>query len=319
MTTTATKKKAKTRAKKDVYQIVTDRIVEALEGGIIPWRRPWKRLSNGGLGFPTSVATGKPYHGVNVWLLALTADAMGYASHLWLTFNQAKKLGGRVRKGEKGTQVVFWKVVKKDEADSAGVVREKKMFFLRYYTVFNVEQCDDLPEKFTPLPDEIEESEELADIEMCASIVAEMPGRPTIKHGGDRACYFLGLDKIHMPAKKQFGTMEAYYATLFHELVHSTGAKHRLARHNEDEYKPHIFGSPNYSREELVAETGSAMLCALTGIDLPEIQENEAAYIGNWMKALKADPRAVIVAAGRGMKAADYILGEHETSNDDDE
>jgi antirestriction protein ArdC len=284
--------------KKDVATIVTDRIIEALEKGIAPWARPWKRI--GGVG-PTSFASGKPYRGINVLILEATAMLEGYTSQYWVTYNQAKKLGGNVRKDEKGTPVVLWKPIRKE--NEAGEV-EREYLLMRYFTVFNLDQCEgieapDVPElePFVPL----ERAQELAD---------HMPHRPEVRHGGDAAFYSPTLDRVQMPLAEAFAQSEDYYGVLFHELAHSTGHKSRLDRAGFETAVP--FGSEVYAKEELVAEIAAAIVCAEAQIE-PNI-ERSAAYVESWLKYATDNRDELLKAASAAQKAADAIIGKEESS-----
>lgn len=281
------------KTKPDVYAIVTDKIIAALESGEIPWRKPWKSVGGNG---PMSLQTGKPYRGVNVWILSLTATMNGYGSPYWVTFKQAKERGGTVRKGEKGTQVVLWKPVEKKGENEED---DKRYMILRYFTVFNADQCDglELPEQ-EPLP-------EVDPIEKCEKIVTGYVPGPDISHGGDRACYSPALDRVMMPTRNQFTNSETYYTTLFHELAHSTGHESRLNR--PELIQPMAFGSEDYSKEELVAEMAAAFVCSEAGVEVPT--EHHAGYIQNWLKVLKDDRKFLVQAASKAQKAADLILG----------
>ena len=281
--------------KADSYNVVTDRIIEALEAGIIPWRKPWKSVAGEG---PMSLSTGRPYRGINVWILSVTAQLRGYSSPYWTTFKQAKERGGSVRKGEKGTQVVLWKPFTK-ETEKDGQKREERFLMLRHFTVFNLDQCDGVEApKSEPLPerDPIERAEEI--------VVGFMPG-PSIGHGGNSAHYSPALDHVQMPKRGQFTTSEHYYGTLFHELAHSTGHESRLKR--DTLLDPRPFGSEDYSKEELVAEMAAAFLCGEAGIE-PNI-EHHAGYIASWLAALKDDRKLLVSAAAKAQKASDLILG----------
>ena len=283
--------------KADAYNVVTDRIIEALESGTVPWHKPWKTLAGVG---PTSLQTGREYRGINVWLLSLTAHAAGYTSPYWVTFKQAKERGGTVRKGEKGTQIVLWKPVKKTEQDEGGEDVTKRYLILRFFTVFNAEQCDGVE---TPeLPELPADHDPIAS---CESIVESWTGRPTVKHGGNRAYYSPALDYIQMPLSGQFTEPEGYYATLFHELAHSTGHESRLGR--KSLISPAPFGSEDYSREELVAELAASYVCGEAGIPV-NIQQS-AAYIKSWLNVLKDDRKMLVNAAAQAQKAADLMLG----------
>lgn len=280
----------------DLYQEVTDRIIEMLEQGVAPWRSPI--MGTGTAGHPRNLATGKPYRGVNVFLLAFTAWSEGYGSSHWLTFNQARDRGGMVRKGEKSSMVVFWKQYETEDRETG---EAKTVPVLRYYRVFNAEQCEgvETPDASTIQP------VDFAPLEACERVVAGYPDGPTIEHGGTRAYYRPGTDTVRLPEPERFTAGEAYYATLFHELVHSTGHSRRLDRGLDTELAP--FGSPSYGREELIAETAACFLSAEAGI-APATLPNAAAYLQGWLKCLKQDKKLVIQAAGAGQKAADWIL-----------
>jgi len=271
-----------------VYEIVTSRILAELERGEIPWRRPWRTLP------PANLISKKPYRGINVFLLALA----GYGSQHWLTFNQAKQLGGNVRKGEHGTKIVFWKFDKFETETGDGETEERRSAILRYYTVFNLEQTEGL-KALLALPPAFP-------IESAEEIVKGMPNPPAFEQDA-RAAYIPSCDTVTMPSRTAFESPAEYYSTLFHELTHSTGHAKRLGREGIEKIQP--FGSEDYSKEELVAEMGSAMLCGIAGIEQATIS-NSAAYLQSWIRRLKADSRLVVSAASAAQKAADYIRGE---------
>lgn len=281
----------------DLYQEVTDRIVEMLEQGIAPWRSPI--MGAEAAGYPRNLVTDKPYRGVNVFLLAFTAWSQGYGSSYWLTFNQAKTKGGMVRKGETSSMVVFWKQYETEDRDTG---EAKTVPVLRYYRVFNAEQCEgiDVPDASTFEP------VDFAPLEACERIVDGYPNGPAIEHGGTRAYYRPSTDTVRLPEPDGFTTGEEYYATLFHELAHSAGHSSRLDRGLDTE--PASFGSPDYGREELIAEMAASFLSAEAGIH-PATLANSAAYLQGWLTCLKQDKKLVIQAAGAGQKAADWILG----------
>ena len=291
--------------KPDVYQIITDKVLQALDEGTVPWRKPWR---GGSAGQPKSLATRKPYSGVNVWLLTMSAQAAGYTSPYWVTYKKAQDLGGQVRKGEKSTVAVFWKCYEKERTNDAGSVVKEEFWLLRYYRLFNVDQCDNLDPKKLPV-DAVPVDEKELDFEpltACESIVANMPKRPEITHSGERRAYYRpSADEVHMPDKKHFENEPLYYSVLFHELGHSTGHSIRL---NRKESGIAAFGSSSYSKEELVAEFASCMLCGIAGIESATI-ENSASYIDGWQKAIKKNRKLVVLAASAGQKAADYIRG----------
>jgi len=276
-----------------VYEQVTERIAALLEKGTVPWRKPWKAQS----GLPRNLVSKKAYRGINILLL----HAMSYESPFWLTFRQAQELGGSVRKGEKACPVVFWK---QHEVEDKETGETQKIPMMRFYYVFNVSQCDGL--KNIPAPVETPFSAPTKPEE----IVAFMPKRPEIKHGMRKAFYSPREDIIAMPDRERFDDEAGYYATLYHEMTHSTGHRSRLNRPTLTESEG--FGSNPYCKEELIAEMGAAFLCGQAGI-AERTEENSAAYIQNWLEALKNDKSLIVQAAGQAQKAADFILGiKHE-------
>lgn len=283
----------------NVYEIITDRIISQLELGTIPWSKPW----SGTQFHPRNLVSKRPYRGVNPFLLA----CCDFDSPYWLTFRQAKQLGGSVKKGEKSMPVVFWKWNEVEDRES-GELREVPI--LRYYNVFNLSQCD-LPEEKQP-PKVEAKTFSFSPIELCEKVVAEMPQQPVIKNDTVSAFYRPSSDEVHMPPTERFETATAYYSTLFHELTHATGHESRLNRDGICEVAE--FGSRTYSKEELVAEMGAAFLCGHCSIEDATI-ENSASYIQGWLKKLRGDSRLVVHAAAAAQKAADFILGR----KDDDE
>jgi antirestriction protein ArdC len=270
----------------NIYDQVTERIIALLEKGTIPWRKPWTVQT----GLPRNFISKKAYRGINTFLL----HSMQYESPFWLTYRQALELGGHVRKGEKSCPVVFWKRL---ELEDKVTGETEKIPMLRFYYVFNVAQCEGL--KNAPLPT----------VETPATkpeeIIEAMPQRPEIKHGKALACYSPNADTVSMPDRARFDKDAGYFATLFHELVHSTGHPSRLNRLTLIESAG--FGSDPYCKEELVAEMGAAFLCGLAGIG-ETILENTAAYIQNWLEQLKNDRKLIVQAAAQAQKATDFIL-----------
>ena len=283
----------------DIYAIVTDKIINLLEQGVVPWRRPWTAT-----GLPRNLVSKKPYRGVNFFLLSVSK----YVSPFWLTIRQANELGGHVRKGEESTVVVFWKVddakqstedLDNEETDG----KTRRRFLLRYYRVFNLEQCE-LPQTvLDKLPKT--EAHEHDPIETSERIIADMPNWPEIQYTGSKAFYSSLTDRITLPPRELFTSAEEFYATALHETVHSSGSEKRLAREGICEAAP--FGSPVYSKEELVAEFGAAYLCAEAGIS-NEVIHNQASYVAGWLKKLRDDRKLLIHVAAQAQKAADYIL-----------
>jgi antirestriction protein ArdC len=275
-----------------VYAIITDCVVALLERGIVPWRKPW----GGPDGLPQNLVSKREYRGVNTFMLA----SAGFASPFWVTFNQAKAKGGSVRKGEKSSPVVFWKVTDA-KMDDDGVTIAGKRFILRYYNVFNVAQCEGIDD---PSARALPEAP-FQPIDRCEAVVADMPDPPTIEHGETRAYYRPTIDMVNMPRRELFSAPAEYYSTLFHELAHATGHPSRIGR--KGILQVAAFGSGEYSREELVAEMGAAFLCGHCGVEQATI-ENSAAYIGNWLRKLKDDRTLIVQAAAAAQKASDYIL-----------
>jgi antirestriction protein ArdC len=215
-----------------VYEIVTEQVIKQLESGVAPWRKPWRTLP------PVNLISKKPYRGINVFLLALA----GYGSQYWLTYRQAQAIGGNVRKGEHGSKIVFWKFDKFETETADGETEERKSAFLRFYTVFNLEQTEGLKALLAPSP--------TFPIESAEAIAAGMPNPPAFEQDA-RAAYIPSRDVVTMPSRRAFDSQAEYYSTLFHELSHSTGHAKRLAREGFD--TPQEFGSEPYAREELIA------------------------------------------------------------------
>jgi antirestriction protein ArdC len=273
-----------------VYSIVTEQVIKLLESGTVPWRRPWQTAP------PCNLISQKEYRGINTFLLA----ASGMPSKYWLTYAQAAKLGGHVKAGEHGSTVVFWNIGEEKLNPSTGKL--SKPVLLRYYKVFNLSQTEGIAAKLGLAE---QSAKPVPDIEACESLVAAMPSAPRLKLS-DRASYSPSADVVAMPPKSVFNSSEGYYATLFHELTHSTGHASRIGREGIEE--SNSFGSELYSKEELIAEMGSALLCGVTGI-APATLENSAAYLRSWISVLKGDSKLLVTAASQAQKAADYIQG----------
>jgi antirestriction protein ArdC len=290
--------------------MVTERIVTKIqdainaiergEKGLAPWNRPWHQS-----GIPSNLISKKPYRGINVFLLA----AMGHPSPYFLTFNQAKAIGGQVKKGEHGYPVVFWKWLDVNEDENGNKLPQiKKIPFLRYYTVFNVSQIDGIDDKIPTVA-----TRQFNPIQDAEKIIANMPNAPKIENGA-KACYVPSLDIVKMPSKELFQSEQDYYSVAFHELVHSTGHEKRLNRTEVMDSKS--FGSHNYSREELVAEMGAIFLCNEIGLD--NVFDNSLAYLKSWLGTFKNDVKMLVVASGRAQKATDYILNtKHEAKSEE--
>lgn len=267
-------------------------IIEQLDKGVCPWKKEW---TNNGFGSLPRGANGRPYRGINLFLL----NFLPYANKTFLTFNKCKNLGGAVKKGEKGYPIFYWNFVHKTDEETG---KELTIPFLKSYTVFNVEQCENLPPHFYMAKEDVSttHTEPIAEAE---AIVEGYVGKPSIHYGSNEAYYVPSTDDIYTPSIEQFPKKEAFYATLFHEMGHSTGHSSRLNREIKNG-----FGSVKYSKEELVAELTSQILCFHCGID--NTIENAAAYCSGWAKHLKGEKATFIVqAASAAQKAADHILG----------
>ena len=274
----------------EIYNRITERIIELLKQGVVPWQKPWDaRVS-----MPRNLLTMKEYRGVNVLLLL----SLAYQSPYWLTFRQVMQLGGHVKKGEKASMVVFWKKYTFEEKATG---MEMNVPFLRYYNVFNSSQCDGLAvEPKMPVPQNNE-----APLMAAQDIVANMPLCPTIHYGRVRACYSPTEDQVFMPSMNQFGKVADYYSALFHELMHSTGHESRLKR--KTVMDGGVFGSDSYSKEELLAEIGSSFLCGQVGI-LDRTINNSAAYLNSWLKKFQDDTKLIVHAAAQAQRGVDFIL-----------
>lgn len=289
----------------NVYEIVTNRIMELLEQGEIPWKKPWK--STGG---PRNLISKKHYAGINQFLL----NCSPYSSPWWLTYRQAADKGGHIRRGEKSTLVVFWKWINtttdtptSDESLQDTPTKIKQIPILKYYNCFNLEQTEGIPH-----PPEEQITHEFTAIERAEQIIQNMPNRPPIHYGGDRAFYSPPADYVQMPNKDRFVSSEEFYSVCNHELIHSVGHSSRLGR--KGVMDPSSFNSHERSQEELVAEFGASMLCGHAGIEQQTI-ENSAAYIQGWLSVLKNDKKLAIIAAGQAQKACNYILNIKEDTN----
>lgn len=274
----------------DVYDIITNRIILALENGVTPWKQPW----NAAHGAPRNYRSKHVYQGINAFLLGMLQHEQPY----YLTYNQAKELGGQVRKGEKGMPVVFYKVSKKEDAKG----QEKKVAILQYSTVFNIAQIDGVEWKVPELP-----SREHTPRQAAEQILAGYQGGPRIRYAGSEPHYRTSTDTVTVPEASNFHTPEDFYSTLFHELAHSTGHSKRLDRATLTEKAS--FGSETYAKEELVAELGAAFLSNTAGLDLARTEPSTASYLANWLQALRNDKRLIISAASQAQKAANHILG----------
>lgn len=280
----------------NVYEMVTDRVISALESGNIPWEKPWGGCRSGAYNFITR----KSYSLMNQMLLK-HRGAYG-------TFKQWTEKGGKIRKGEKSEIVVFWKFQIVEEENEDGEKeekkekKEKKIPILKYYNVFHISQVEGVTVKEEELP-------EVEPIESAEKIKREYVEREHIRileYTTNEAFYSPAGDFIQVPERGQYRDVNEFYSTLYHEMVHSTGHKSRLNRLERDAH----FGNEIYSKEELVAELGAAFLMNLLGIETKKTFRNSTAYIQNWIQVLKNDPRFVVSAAGKAEKAVHYIMGE---------
>ena len=273
----------------DIYAAVTDRIIQQLEKGCIPWQKPWSGVQSGAI----SGTTGKPYSLLNQMLLNKPG--------VYLTFNQIQKMGGNVRKGERSSMIVFWKQIPVKEQDSqTGQIVETVVPMLRYYNVFHIDQCEgiDIEESKPKKPCTNEDAEAIINAYINRS------GVELIQQKGDEAYYSPSRDRVVLPLAEQFNSMAEFYSCAFHELAHSTGHQSRLNRLRATAH----FGNESYSKEELVAEISAAALLNRTGMETKGTFRNSAAYIQSWLRALRNDKRLIVTASGAAAKAVDYIL-----------
>lgn len=288
---------AEVENKRDIYQTITDKVIADLEHGVRPWNKPWAGGGNGGLPLR---AIGKPYQGINVLLLWIASAERGYSSPVWMTFKQAREMGANVRKGEKGTMVVYANAITKTETDSkTGEDTERRIPFLKSYTVFNVEQIENLPAGWGTAAQPVQRLGEADRIERTERFFAAIGAE--LRHGGTRAYYAPAQDFIAMPAFAAFESAERYYSVLGHEHVHWTGHDSRLIRPIRN-----VKASDGYAREELVAELGAAFLCADLGLS-DEPREDHAAYLASWLQVLRDDKRAIVTAAAAAQRAVAFL------------
>ena len=265
-----------------VAEIVTEKIVKALEQEIVPWHKPWRCK-----GIPDqNLFTKRPYSGINTLLTALEC----YASPYWGTYHQVAEHGGNIQKGEHSTMIVFWTFIK-DKKDE-----RKTIPILKYFNVFNIDQMENIP-----VPEFVIEESAVEPLDKAEEMFGKyFADGPALRFGGDRAFYSPSQDLIALPEMKQFDSQLAYYETLAHEAIHSTGYESRLNRK--------VMGHESYSKEELIAEIGACMV--LSELSLEPMWKNSASYIKGWMEAIKADPMMIVSAAGKADKATKWILGE---------
>mgnify|MGYP006401386789 CR=1 FL=1 len=291
----------------EILKTITDDVERAIaEGGQVCWEKPW----NGTANMPRSAQTGKAYQGINTFLLSI----LPYASPYFLTYRQAKKLGGSVMRGETGHRIYFYKFLTTETKDKeTGKTLKKGFPLLKSFVVFNASQCD-LPEevqtKFAPVEGEATNPEDgwlEADAALLSFIEREGIALTSDEGGllANRACYSHAEDRVNMPKRESFSGDCEYVSTLAHECVHATGHESRLQRRDLMEIRS--FGSEDYSREELVAEMGAGIFCAIHDIDRPVLQRNRTAYLRGWLRSLKNDPKMLMWAGSRASKAVDWI------------
>lgn len=279
----------------DVYGIVTEKILKALEEGVVPWQKPWV-----GTGAAINYISRKPYKGVNTLLLDQPGE--------YLTFKQCAALGGKIKKGEKAQMIVFFTFSEHKEKDANGDDKITTFPVLKYYSVFHITQCEGIESKLeppSPNANPLLEGETIIDGYISRSGV----GFEAVK-GSDRAFYRPSEDRVVVPHISQYKLVEEYYSTTFHELTHSTGHSSRLKRFGEKNDGVAAFGDEVYSKEELIAEIGSSMLMSIAGIERPETFQNSASYLQSWLDVLKGDKRLIVTAANAAQKAVDCILGK---------
>jgi len=290
---------AKKRPAQDLYKTVTDKILADLERGNLTWLQPWSTENLAGRISLPQRHNGEFYSGINTLLLWAKACEREFFNPTWMTYKQSQQLGGQVRRGEKGSMVVYASTFEKQVENDNGEEVNARIPFLKRYTVFNVEQIDGLPERYQQTPEPVEPG-----IERDARLEAFFAATGAdIRHGGGQAYYQISDDFIQMPPLECFAATEGYYAILAHESCHWTKHKSRLDR----SFGRKRFGDEGYAQEELVAEMGSAFLCARLGIT-PETREDHAAYIESWLRVLKNDKRAIFTAAAHAQKAVQYLL-----------
>lgn len=282
----------------DLYTRVTSAILSDLERGVRPWLKPWNAEHAAGRISRPLRAGGQPYKGINVLSLWESATSQHFTAPIWMTFRQAKELGANVRKGAKGTLVVYADRITRTETCEDGQECERGIHFMKSYSVFNVEQIEGLPPHFyatSAPPLDPAERIEAAD-QFFANTGAD------IHHGGNHAYYAGQSDHVQMPQFESFRDAESYCSTLAHEITHWTKHPSRLDR----DFGRRKFGDEGYAREELVAEIGAAFLCCDLGIT-PEPRDDHAAYLDHWLKVLKEDKRAIFRAAAHAQRAVDFL------------
>lgn len=337
-------KTTKSTTRTSMYDNITDKVIKQLEAGTVPWQKTW---IGGARNMPRNAVTNRAYRGMNIWTLLAESADKNYTSNQWLTFKQASELAlgrnnfhdnnghsgdtetcvpcvnqfgdrtmGGVRRGEKGTQVIFWKPTSYNKENDRGEMEQHDTLLLRFYYVWNVEQCDNIR-----IPDHAADKrtswKNNDPIQVAEDIVVGYSDAPPIAWGFPHACYYPSQDRMEMPEMKQFNTSADYYTTLFHEFTHSTMHESRLNRKAEEDAGTHRFGSKPYGKEELVAEMGATYLMAFAGLT-EQTFENNAAYLNSWIRTIKGDPKMVIHAAAQAQRSCDYILGDGADAEDEE-
>lgn len=286
---------------------LTDKLIAKMEEGKMNWNKPWNNIA--GAGMTCNYLSKRPYRGINLVMTMFS----GFSSPYYLTFKQVVKLKGNVIKGSKATRISFWKpIVKTVEDEVTGEKKTSKFLIMQEYNVFNADQIEGIDFEEQKIEDKLNN---FGTVDAIENLVNEMEDKPNIDiRTRNRACYSPTFDKIEMPEKGQFKTLEEYYSTLIHELVHSTGHTSRL-----DRLKPSFFGSHDYSFEELVAELGSAFILSLTGVACENTEKNSAAYLQGWVSKFKEDKLMLHKAASQAQKAVDFILNEYKEYGEEEE
>ena len=286
--------------KQDVYTRVTNKIVADLEQGVRTWMKPWDAGNTAGRITRPLRHNGVPYSGINILMLWAEAMDKGFAAPIWMTFKQALELKANVRKGEKGSLVVYANSITRTEEGDNGEASEREIHYMKGYTVFNVEQIEGLPEHYHGKP--VVNTTPVERIAHAEAFFAAT--KADIRYRGDRAFYSNDGDYIQMPVIEAFRDAESFYATLAHESTHWTKHPKRLDR----SFGRKSWGDEGYAQEDLVAELERSFLCADLELT-PEVREDHAAYIASWLTVLKNDKRAIFSAAAHAQKAVDYLHG----------
>ena len=318
------KKKFKSKSTNEICEMVTNIVIEGLEKGICPWIKPWASAEIGGV--PKNYNYKSEYNGSNQLILTTIKVAKNYSTNFWVTYKGARALDGNVKKGEKGSPVVYWNFIKYDadgnripKGNPNNVEVAKSIPFLKYFSVFNLDQCEGIEMPEIKKPKKVSELKVLKDAQAIVDGYDKNEKSLDIKiQDSDRAYYNPSDDMIVTPTMRQAvekaksvgqsvnDGKQHFYSTMFHEMIHSTGHKSRLSRDGITDMN--FFGSHEYSKEELVAEIGSAILCFKAGLTSERVMDNTSAYCKSWAKKLKSDPKWIVWAGGRATTGAKYVL-----------